>query len=119
MPVLVVWVAVCQETGDRFRYFLVGEDVPQTVSSQHQNVVTSMLALRQRVHFDLKVKGGGEQARVERWIVSWNYLHLSREFPMTSVKMSHKRLKLHSHIVSRMRGAGKNTSYSDLGKMKR
>lgn len=60
---LVVWVAVCQETGDGFSYFLAGEDVPQTVGSQHQNVVSSMLALRQRVDFDLKVKGGKKRGK--------------------------------------------------------
>lgn len=57
MPVLVVWVAVCQETGDCLGYFLVREDVPQAVCSQHQNVVGSMLALRQWVDFDLKMTG--------------------------------------------------------------
>lgn len=62
---MVVWVAVCQKTANCFSYFLVGEDVPQTISTQHQNVVSTMLALRQRVDFDLKVMGGKEQTRVE------------------------------------------------------
>lgn len=56
LPVLVIRVAVCQETGDGLGHFLVGQDVPQAVSSQHQDVVGSMLALRQRVDFDLKRK---------------------------------------------------------------
>ena len=66
---LVVGVAVCQETGDRFGDFLVGEDVPQTVSSQHQDIIGPVLALRQRVNPDLKVsveKG----TRVERCMAS-------------------------------------------------
>lgn len=60
VPVLVVRVAVSQETCDRFRYFLVGEDIPQTISSQHQNVISSMLIVHQRVDFDLKVKETGK-----------------------------------------------------------
>lgn len=56
-PVLVIWVTVCQETGDWLCHFLIGENIPQTVSSQNENVISSMLALGQRVNSDLGARG--------------------------------------------------------------
>lgn len=53
MPVPVVRIAVRQKRGDRFCGLLVGEDVPQAVASQHQNVIGSVLVLPQRVDPDL------------------------------------------------------------------
>lgn len=49
----VVRIAVCQERGDRFRSLLVGQDIPQAVTSQHQNIIRSVLVLSQRVDPDL------------------------------------------------------------------
>lgn len=56
MPVLVIGVTVGQERGDRLGYFLIGEDIPETVSSQHEDVIGAMLVLRERVNFNLQVK---------------------------------------------------------------
>lgn len=53
VPVPVIRIAVRQERGDRFRCLLVGEDIPQAVTSQHQNIIRSVLVLRQRVDPDL------------------------------------------------------------------
>lgn len=64
LPVLVIRVTVGQETGDRLGHFLAGEDVPQTIGPQHQNVVGPVFVLRERVHFDLEVMEG--EIRLER-----------------------------------------------------
>lgn len=53
MPVPVIRIAVRQERGDRFRCLQVGEDIPQAVTSQHQNIIRFVLVLRQRVDPDL------------------------------------------------------------------
>lgn len=53
VPVPVIPIAVCQERGDRFRCLLVGEDIPQAVASQHQDIIRSVLVLRHRVDPDL------------------------------------------------------------------
>lgn len=52
----VVWVAVGEEGGDGFGYFLVGEDVPQAVGSHHQNIISPVFILRQVIHFHLQAK---------------------------------------------------------------
>lgn len=81
LPVLVIRVAVCQETGDSLGHFLVGQDVPQAVGSQHQDVVGSMLALRQRVDFDLKRRRRRREGQMLKNVLLLNpedfiYLHL-------------------------------------------
>lgn len=53
-PVEVVRVTVGEEGGDDFCYFLVGENVPESIGSHDQDVVGSVLVLRQVINFNLK-----------------------------------------------------------------
>lgn len=53
-PVKVVGVTVGQERGDGFSYFLVGQNVPESVRPHDQDVVGSVLVVRQVVNFHLK-----------------------------------------------------------------
>lgn len=53
-PVKVVGVTVGQEGGDGFGYFLVGQNVPESVRPHDQDVVGSVLVVRQVVNFHLK-----------------------------------------------------------------
>lgn len=53
-PVKVVGVAVGEEGGDGFCYFLVGEDVPESIRPHDQDVVGSVLVVGQVVNFDLE-----------------------------------------------------------------
>lgn len=53
-PVKVVGVTVGEERGDGFCYFLVGENVPESICSHHQDVVGSVLVVHQVVNFHLK-----------------------------------------------------------------
>lgn len=53
-PVEVVGVTVGQEGGDDFCYFLVGENVPESIGSHDQDVVGAVLVVRQVINFDLR-----------------------------------------------------------------
>lgn len=53
-PVEVVRVTIGEEGGDDFCYFLVGEDVPESIGSHDQDVVGSVLVVRQVIDFNLK-----------------------------------------------------------------
>lgn len=53
-PVKIVGVTVGQERGDGFCYFLVGENVPESICPHDQDVVGSVLVVRQVINFNLK-----------------------------------------------------------------
>lgn len=50
----VVRVAVGQEGGDCLSYLLVGEDIPESVRSHHQDIVSSVLVLHEVIHLHLQ-----------------------------------------------------------------
>lgn len=53
-PVKVVGVTVGQEGGHGFCYFLVGENVPESICPHDQDVVGAVLVVRQVINFNLK-----------------------------------------------------------------
>lgn len=53
-PVKVVRVTVGEERADGFCYFLVGENVPESICSHDQDVVGSVLVVCQVINFNLK-----------------------------------------------------------------
>lgn len=69
VPVPIVRIAVCQEWGDRFCCLLVGEDIPQAVASQHQNIIRSVLVLRQGVDPDLNKDNKQKLKDVCHWCI--------------------------------------------------
>lgn len=78
VPVPVIRIAVCQERGDRFRCLLVGEDIPQAVASQHQDIIRSVLVLRHRVDPDLN--RGNKQRLKDGWCICFEiYVFTSNE----------------------------------------